>query len=272
MAYTDNCDLYAAFHEDGINLVIRHIMRQRPSLFNYATANLAKNQEMWCSPVHYTSDVQRYGNPLFTVLSPLPVLGADSPPVGLDFIVQLTDAKIDFFPSNAIKLPAELNPPLPKQHFALEFRICGSIACPSDEEVSSITPSPPKPSERGQPPPPQVVLRGRTHCFCLMVYVVGHFELTTIAGTRLYLGKVDGLDIVDIEPDALEENLVCYLKTTVNVLLREKLTIPMDKFFLSFPLFNLATVTLSPTPNPPIPNNPAVEDDQLKGFITVTVV
>ena len=35
MAFTDNCDLYAAVHEDGINLIARHILRQRPSLFNY---------------------------------------------------------------------------------------------------------------------------------------------------------------------------------------------------------------------------------------------
>jgi hypothetical protein len=28
-AFTDNCDLFAAVHEDGINRVARHIMRQR---------------------------------------------------------------------------------------------------------------------------------------------------------------------------------------------------------------------------------------------------
>jgi hypothetical protein len=39
--FTDNCDLYGAIHEDGINRVVRHIMRQRPSLFNYGTADAA---------------------------------------------------------------------------------------------------------------------------------------------------------------------------------------------------------------------------------------
>jgi hypothetical protein len=33
MAFTDNCDLFGAAHEHGANRVIRHIMRQRPSLF-----------------------------------------------------------------------------------------------------------------------------------------------------------------------------------------------------------------------------------------------
>ena len=37
VALTDNCDIYAAINEAGINRVVRHAMRQRPSLFNYGT-------------------------------------------------------------------------------------------------------------------------------------------------------------------------------------------------------------------------------------------
>jgi hypothetical protein len=33
----------------------------------------------------------------------------------------------------------------------------------------------------------------------------------------------------------------------------------------------MGTVVLTPTPNPPVANNPAIEDDQLKAFITMTV-
>ena len=51
MAFTDNCDLYAAVHEDGVNLVIRHIMRQRPSLFNYGTSDVAHNREFGVHPL-----------------------------------------------------------------------------------------------------------------------------------------------------------------------------------------------------------------------------
>ena len=43
MAFTDNRELSCAVHEDGVNRVIRHIMRQRPSLFNYAIAGVAKH-------------------------------------------------------------------------------------------------------------------------------------------------------------------------------------------------------------------------------------
>ncbi len=273
MAFTDNCDLYAAVHEDGVNRVIRHIMRQRPSWFNFGTVDIAHNRELWCSRVDFTPDVTKYSNPIFSVQPPVPVLGADAPPVGLGFCVQLTKAQIDFYPSNVISLPSELAPPLKKQRFALQFQVCGAIECPSSKEVDGI----PFPgvnvagmaAKEGLPP---VVLRGKLNCFCLDVFVVGHFERALVAGQESLLGKVDDMDIVDIKPDALEENIICYVKTAVSVVLREKLTIPLSALSLSFPLFGLATVTLAPTPNPPVPNNPAVEDDQLKIFITMTVV
>jgi hypothetical protein len=270
MALTDNCDLYVAINENGINLVVQHIMRQRPSLFNYATSDIAADQELWCAPVNFTSDVQKYGNPVFTVSNPIPVLGADSPPVELSFCAQLTKASIDFHPGNVISLPSELNPPLQKQHFAMQFKICGAIGCPSEKDVDTIPVVPPQYGEKQTTVPP-VHVKGKLNCFCLDIFVVGHFERTVILGKECLLGKVDRLDIVDIKPDGLEQNLVCYLKTTVNVVLRQKLTIPFEKMFFSFPLFNIATITLSPTPNPPVPNNPAVEDDQLKAFISMGV-
>lgn len=31
MTFTDQCDLFGAIHEQGINLVVQHIMCQRPS-------------------------------------------------------------------------------------------------------------------------------------------------------------------------------------------------------------------------------------------------
>jgi len=273
MPFTDNCDLYGAIHEDGINLVVRHIMRQRPSLFNYGTADVAGNREQWCAKVEYTADVKNYGNPIFTVESYLPVLGADSPPVGLSFCAQLTEAKLDFHPSNAVALPAELSPPLKAQHFALHLRICASIGCPSDKEVDRIQPTStsPRTSDVGLKQPPPVILHGKLNCFCLDVFAVGHFEHVSVLGKDSLMGKVDDLDIVDIKPDALEANIICYLKTALNVILREKLTIPLEKFFFSFSLLGLATVSFFPTPNPPIPNNPAVEKDQLKVFLTMKV-
>jgi hypothetical protein len=273
MAFTDNCDLYGAVHEDGINRVIRHIMRQRPSLFNYATLDVAANRELWCQPVEATPDVFKYFNPLFTIMNPLPVLGADSPPVGLGFCAQLSKAQIDFYPGNIIKLPGELGPPLKPQRFALQFRVCGAVACPSQKEIDGIPISKGDPAgkegNRGIPP---IELRGQLDCFCLDVFAVGHVERVLVAGRPSLLAKLDDMDIVDIKPDRLEETINCYLKTTVNVVLREKLTIAIQTLMVNFPLFGLATVTLFPTPNPPVPNNPAIEENQLKAFVTMNVI
>jgi hypothetical protein len=272
MAFTDNCDLYGAVHEDGVNRVIRHIMRQRPSLFNYATADIAENRKLWCSRIEHTGDVTRYDNPLFTVVGPLPVLGADSPPVALGFCVQLVDARIDFHKQSIIELPDALKRPLEEQHFVFQFRVCATIACPDPEMVDRIPVLTGRKARDDNRKPTTVVLPGRSNCFCLDVYAVGHVEREVIGGQERLVGKVDTMDIDDIEPEGLEDNIICYLKTTVNVLLRQKLSIAVEALMLSFSLFDLATVTLSLTPNPPVPNNPAVEDDQLKAFITMSVV
>jgi hypothetical protein len=276
MAFTDNCDLYAAVHEDGVNRTIRHIMRQRPSLFNYATAGVATNRELWCEYVDHMPDVVKYGNPLFTVLPPLPVIGADSPPVTLDFCAQVVEAAIDFHPGKGFALPPQLNPPLAEQSFALRFKLCGGVACPSERDLLGIPVLDPKAGAHAagiadiREKIPPVHIPGKPQCFCLEVFVVGRFVRELILGQQRLLAKVDGIEIVDVEPNGLEQNLECYLRTAVTLVLRQKLAIPLATFFVELPLFGLGTVSLSPTPNPPIPHNPAVEEDQLKAFVTMS--
>lgn len=275
MALTDDCDLYAAVHEDGVNLAIRHLMRQRPSLFNYATADIAQNRELWCHrKIDVTGDVVKFNQPLFTIVPPVPILGAVNPLVMTGFCAQLVKAAIDFHPGNAIGLPPELAPPLKAQHFSLQFTLCAGLACANDRELEQIpiggAPavdlSPALVGHREDPKYPPVVIRGRPLCFCLDVFVLGRFEL--VAG-RL-VGKVEGIEIVDVTPDGLEANLECYIRMTVNVVLRQRLAIALDALALSFPLLGMGTVTLAPTANPPVPFNPAIEDDQLKAFVSLT--
>lgn len=270
MAFTDNCDLFAAVHEEGVNRLIEHIMLQRPSMFNYATADIAGNRELWCEQVEFTQDVTKYGNPIFTVLPPLPLIGVDSPPVGLSFCVQLLKFELDFHKGNIFGLPPELDP-LQEQHFALHFVVCGGLGCPDDRVLEQVPVLPPGRNQEGKDTEPPVHVRGELECFCLDVYVVGHFERAFVLGQDSLLGKVDGVEIVDIKPEGLENSIECYIRTAVTLTLRQKLAIPLATFFVSFPLFGMGAVNLSPTPNPPIPHNPAIEDDQLKAFITMTV-
>ncbi|WP_433384141.1 hypothetical protein ACQPZX_23275 [Actinoplanes sp. CA-142083] len=272
MAFTDNCDIFVSLHEDGLNLIGRHIMRQRPSLFNYATADVAANRELWCQIPEFTADVTTFGNPIFTVLPYMPVIGADSPPVGLGFNVQVVGARADFHPSNVVGLPPELGGKLKEQQLALELKICGGIECPDPRLLRRVpVTSGPQGHAADAPKPPLVPVPGRMQCFCLQVFVTAHVARAFINGVERLVGEVDGVEIVDVGPEGLEANIECYIRTAIVLFLRQKLAIPLETLFLDFPLFGLGTVTLAPTPNPPVPHNPAVEEDQLKAFVTMTV-
>jgi hypothetical protein len=273
MAFTDNCDLFVSIHEEGVNRIGHHIMRQRPSLFNYATPDVAANRELWCQIPEFTTDVTKFGNPIFTILPYLPVIGADSPPVGLGLCVQVVRAQVDFHPSNVIGLPQELGSKLNEQQLALELRICGGIGCPDRKVLDAIpvTTSDSAGRDKQHETPPLVPVPGKLLCFCLDVFATAHAARTFINGEERLVGEVDGVEIVDVKPDGLEANMECYIRTAVILFLRQKLAIPLQTFFIDFPLFDLGTVSLSPTPNPPVPHNPAIEEDQLKAFITMTV-
>ena len=272
MGYTDNCDLYAAVHEDGINLVAEHVMRQRPSWFNYGTQYVSDHPQLACSQVAHTIDVTHDNNPLFTVVSPIPILGADSPPVGLNFCVQLVKAQVDFHPGNIVTLPAALNPPLAAQHLAMHVKICGGMDCPS-EFLKGFLPTPTSYGDVTNVRPPKEVVppTRKLLCFCLDAYLVAHVAVQLVGGKPSLVGIVDSVDVVGIEPKGLSDNINCYLKTAFELLLKEKLIFPISTMLFDLPLLSLATITAQLTPNPPIPNNPAIEDDQLKVFITLTV-
>lgn len=272
MAFTDNSELYGAIHEDGIKLVVQHIMRQRPSLFNYGTDFVVARPHLLCRPINPAPAVIQRGNPLITVEDPLPVLGTNGA-VGLDFCFQLTSAEIDFHPGNVFTLPSELSPPLGAQRFAIHVYICGGLGCPSRDAVDKIPPPPPPPpdqEERETKKPPTVPHPEELECFCMDLFVVGHVEVTGMVGDQRLLGKVDGLEIVDIKPEGLENSQECYLNLLIQLVILPRVSIAIPK--MVFDILNLATITLSLSPtSPAIPNNPAIEDDQVKVFIDLGV-
>jgi hypothetical protein len=277
VTFTTSSDLYGAAHEDGFNLILRHVMRQRPSWFNYGTAAVAADPKKWCRPIVPAPAVVQRANPLMAVQDPLelPLLGTPFS-IGLDFCAQITGLQIDFHPGGAFNLPAELAPPLGAQRFALFGEFCMAIGCPSDRLLDHLPPLPeprrPMTSgeQRERQPLPPIRLPGEDfECFCLRLYVVGHMELAGPSGSEKLQGFVDGLEIVDIRPEGLESAVECYLRILCRLVLLPRLSIEVSKFV--FDLFDLVAVTLTPTPiSAAVPNNPAVEDDQVKVFIDVT--
>src|SRR5580700_1398308 len=112
-------------------------MRQRPSLFNYGTALVAADLQLLCSQVDVDPRVTAAGNPIITVMPPLPVI---STPYGMNYAAQLTNGQVDFAPSNIISLPAPLNPPLPDQRLAVHFQVCAGLGCPPSRSVVRTPP------------------------------------------------------------------------------------------------------------------------------------
>jgi hypothetical protein len=312
MAFTDNCDFFGSVHEDGINVVVRHLMQQRPSLFNYATPAFHQQPELFCHQIVAADRVRKAGNPLFTEQAPLPIFGTPVP-MGLNFCVQLTNAEIDFHPPNVISLPPELAP-LQDQRFALRAKACAGIDCPSRELIDQLVPSVErilaaqnKAAERlgdrekdpathddpavvhspnegvvvvERPRPTYVLPTRRLRCVCFELFVVGHFEWGAVAGSdQPWLkAKLDGLEIVDVQPDQLESSIECFLSTTLRLGILPQLSVPLEKLILDITaqtkklgLVLGKPVSIGPTVPPKVAHNPAVEDNQLKVFADLVV-
>ena len=110
----------------------------------------------------------------------------------------------------------------------------------------------------------------KLNCFCLDLFVVGHFEIRGMPDNQFLTLKMDGLELVDIKPDGLENSLECYLASLVRLVLLPRMSFPLKN--LVFNILDLATVTLSATPiSAEVPNNPAVEKDELKVFINAVI-
>ena len=269
MAFTDHSDLFAAVHENGINKTIGQLMLQRPSLFNYATLLFTQAlRTQFCQPIAPPPG----GGPLFTVESPLPVLGAPKP-VGLDWCLQLSQVSIDLYPGNTLTpLPPELDA-IGFQQFALHLRACFGLACPGDLVVENLAaemeaavadsvlraaepPAPPPPTTTSPPfggggVQPALAARavGGTNaptvpsvnvlCSCLEVFGVGHFEQGTVAGfgmTKFLKTRLDNLEVVDLvtdPPSNLETMLECYLRTVLRLGVLPRLIVPMQSLILN---------------------------------------
>lgn len=321
MALTDHSDLYGSVHEDGINRVVRHIMRQRPSLFNYATPFFHQRAELFCHKIEVAQSVLDAGNPWFTEEDPLPILGTPVP-MGINFCLQFTDAEIDFYPGNVIKLPPELGT-LQAQRLALRFKACAGLDCPSKEFIDEYLPTIERllvaqkqlivgdieetqrgkrklPAQKNTEKPAAeygldifhegpvrkptgviVLPTRRLTCFCLEVFAVAHFEWGGVPGSQQQWlkAKLDGLEIVDITPEKMENAIECYGSTILRLGILPRLMIPMEKMVLDLAAqvkkwgLDLGKqVNLQPATVPAdVPNNPAVEDDQIKAFINLVI-
>jgi hypothetical protein len=119
-------------------------------------------------------------------------------------------------------------------------------------------------------PPPRTIPSRQVLCFCISVFATAHLEVVGPAGGQRLAIRLEDLEIVDIKPDELESNIECFLSTTLRVGILPRLRIALDT--MTFELGKFAHLSLSLTPvSASLPNNPAIEDDQLKVFVNVGV-
>jgi hypothetical protein len=316
MAYTTNCDIYIAVHENGINDLIGRLMSEVPSFFNFGSRYIATYPQLACNPIQAApvdpedpliSPIDVSGIPplLFsTSFSPFPggnpAIGSpvpfnlDIPIPSPDFLIQLSKVQVDFYPGSVITLPTTLTHPLPAQHFAFYAQTFAGATCPSaptrvitgvntglqggrnagikDEEAR--LPLPTEPITPGPIPRRPLPVRPGLDCFELDLYAEG--VLKNPGSTRFLNMNLNGLDIVGLKPDGMRQLIDCYLmyftngvlfsvSNSVNALLAETLNLE------SLLSYNPATFTLQVSPSTTVPNNPAVEDDQVKLFMDADV-
>ncbi|MDA4118212.1 MAG: hypothetical protein OK455_07700 [Thaumarchaeota archaeon] len=308
MVYTTNSDIYVAVHENGINDLISRLMLEVPSFFNFGSRYVATYPQLACNPIKANpidpedpliSPIDISGIPplLFsTSFSPFP---SENPPIGTpvpfnlnipipspDFIVQLSQLQIDFSSGNAIALPSTVTSPLPAQHFAIHAQTFAGATCPSGKRKPIVVGNTQLASRAKQVEErigqtmerhiPGISNIPAPHLDCFELDLFAEGVLKNPGSSRFLNMNLDSLDIVGFGPDGLRELIDCYLmyftngvlfsvSNAVNALLAETLNLE------SLLDYNPATFTLQVTPSASVPNNPAIENDQVKLFMDANV-
>jgi hypothetical protein len=298
MAFTDNCDIFGSVHERSFNNFVRHLQRQRPSLFNYGTMTFVSQPELLCNQAIIRiidPEVKAFGNPIVKEQPLLAIPGYDGP-FGLEYCLQLAELSIDFHPGNVHVLPPQLAPPLAAQRLSIKGRVCAGLNCPNADILNRLAPVEPaffpviptgtdfvhqdKPPRDDKDPNKDgpIVTRTPTRpfpfnregilCFCLDLFAVLHVAREGTAADPVVAVKLDNLEIVDVAPVGLENAVECFLKAMLIMGVLPKVKLALNA--LSFSVGNV--LTIAPTAiSAAVPFNPAIENDHIKVFVTVTV-
>ena len=129
------------------------------------------------------------------------------------------------------------------------------------------TPKPAADPPPDPPPPLKPLPLGPVQCFSLDAFATGGVRFKQYGAIWYVEPFLDGFEIVDIAPDGLESSLECYVKLILKLSVLPGLRIALET--ISFKILqSVIHIQLSPVVgDPAVPNNPAIEEDQLKAFI-----
>jgi hypothetical protein len=275
MTFTQYSDIYLAVRDAGITRILSHIMAQRPSLFNYGSTLPVTGCWPICMDICTVPQVVQSSNPLITRMDPLPVIQT---PVALDYIVQLTEGTVDFFPGSTLNLPAGLNPPLSNQQFAVNFEVCAGLICQSGKSILPLTGSIKKEDTSNIEENTSNIKENTSNikkedesieCFCLNLFATGGCGIVGVPGKQNLLMKISGLEIPELKPDSLEKIIECYSLFTLNQGILPKITDAISALVFNSISLPKGLGSLTFSASTAVPYNPAVEDNQLKLFVNL---
>ena len=250
MSFTDQCDIYCAVHENGINRLIARAMRFFPSFFNYGSPFVCAHPRLWRSAVNADASVAPSGDPLMTsVPLSLPAtvnLPMNIKPIIPDFCAQLTALAIDFFPGNAITPPASF-PALSSRQFGLKATVQAGLSCPNLPKEAEVL-----------------------NCFSIDIF--GEIAFSQSSPTKWLAPRLVDFDIQGVGPDGLKAFLDCYAIFITNQALDYIGALINGAAAAPYEMKNLyGTVSLSISPSS-VGNNPVFQDDQVKLFADLSGV
>jgi hypothetical protein len=258
-------DLYAAITDDAVNRIIGLLHVQAPYLFNYVApsiklqtdpqGNFTGIVDNWLTCSDVAPDPPA-GIPRYRRIPPLQLPGVA---VKLPYSIQLIEVKVDFHPSDQVTLPAELLPPLAEQRFAIQAVVEFGLACvpPAAVRVAGLG------TFGGNVPVTQlpVLPVDSLTCFVVQIFAVGH--LTVDPASQQIRMEVDGLEILDVAPSGLEEAIECYLIAMLKAAILPGLVLALQ----TIPINTLGLTAVTPTLTAGLPNNPAIEQNELRVWL-----
>jgi hypothetical protein len=270
-------DVFGAVTDSALNWIVDFAHARAPFLFNYvapslriltdANGNPTGTQDLWlvCAPV---PDSPLGPNmPKYRRMSPFGVPGF---PVKLPYSIQIVDATIDFYPGDQVTLPAELLPPLNAQAMALKISLLFGFPCTNTDLVSAIIQHQTA-AMLFAPIRWPVLPVTDLLCFTVDVFATGRLAVqSTPTGAPYPLQNirliVDGLELVDIAPKGLEGAIECYLTAMLRNYVLPQLVLGLQNLVIS-----TLGMTLTPHLTLNLPNNPAIEQNELRVWLDVDV-
>lgn len=267
-------DVYGSISDDAIRRIIEDLHVKAPFLFNYVapsirieqddTGRIINTDELWVTCSAVEDSPQEGEVPRFTRLAPFALPGI---PVKLPYCIQIIEASLDFHPGDTIALPPELPSPLPEQNFSLSAMVQFGMACIPDN-FSSFLPAR-NAAKFIQPLP--VLPVTELLCFTLQVFAVGKIVVTPAAIGAVPFDRigleVSGIEIVDIEPRGLENVVECYLIAMLKNYILPKLVLYLEDLVIKS-----LGITVTSKLTTGLPNNPAIEENELRIWLDVKVI